>query len=155
MKTIDTLLRDAPLFSDLPPERVELLAGCGANVHFDPGETLFREGDSADTFYLLREGAIALETYVPNRGPVVIETLDAGEVVGWSWLFPPYKWHFDARATTLVRAVIFDAACLRDKCNADPVLGYQMMSRFAHVLVDRLQWTRVRLLDIYGDQHAD
>jgi CRP-like cAMP-binding protein len=155
MKTIETLLRDAPLFGDLPPERVDLLAGCGANVHFDPGELLFREGESADTFYLLREGQVTLETYAPGRGPVVIETLDAGDVVGWSWLFAPYRWHFDARARQLVRAIIFDAACLRGKCEADPVLGYQLMSRFARVLIDRLQWTRVRLLDVYGDGNAD
>jgi CRP-like cAMP-binding protein len=153
MRTIDDLLRDAPLFGGLPPERIELLAACGVNVHFESGEMLFREGDPADTFFLLREGAIALETYVPSRGPAVIETLDAGEVVGWSWLFPPYKWHFDARAAQFVRAIAFDAACLRGKIDADPVLGFQLMSRFAQVLIDRLQWTRVQLLDVYGDGH--
>jgi CRP-like cAMP-binding protein len=93
---------------------------------------------------------VALETFVPTRGAVTIETLDPGEVVGWSWLFPPHRWHFDARALSLVRATIFDGACLRGKCEADPQLGYDLMSRFAQVVVERLQQTRQRLLDVYG-----
>ena len=111
---------------------------------------LFRDGDEANTFYVLRHGAVALETFVPARGPVTIETLETGEVLGWSWLFPPYRWHFDARALSLVRATAFDGACLRGKCEADPALGYELMSRFAQVAIERLQWTRLRLLDVYG-----
>jgi CRP/FNR family transcriptional regulator, cyclic AMP receptor protein len=83
----------------------------------------------------------------------VIETIDAGEVVGWSWLFAPYRWHFDARAGSLVRATSFDGVCLRAKCESDPKLGYELMSRFAQVMIRRLQWTRLRLLDVYGDGH--
>jgi CRP-like cAMP-binding protein len=90
---------------------------------------------------------------VPTRGAVVIETLEAGEVVGWSWLFAPYRWHFDARALSLVRATSFDGACLRGKAESDPKLGYELMSRFAQVMIRRLQWTRLRLLDVYGDGH--
>jgi CRP/FNR family transcriptional regulator, cyclic AMP receptor protein len=92
--------------------------------------------------------------FVPARGPVVIETLEGGEVLGWSWLFAPYRWHFDARTLTVVRATAFDGACLREKCAADPALGYDLMGRFAHVLMERLQWTRLRLLDVYGDGRA-
>jgi CRP/FNR family transcriptional regulator, cyclic AMP receptor protein len=151
MKTIDVLLRDTPLFSDLPESTLELVAGCGINVRVGEGEMLFREGDQADTFYLLREGRIALEMHVPARGAMAIETLEAGDVVGWSWLFPPHTWHFDARVLDPVAAVAFDAACLRGKCDADPALGYQLMRRFAQVMMERLQWTRIRLLDVYGD----
>ena len=150
METIDTLLRDVPVFHGLPAEDLALVAGCAQNVHFDAGAMLFREGDEADTFYLVRHGSIALEMYVPARGPAIIETLEAGEVVGWSWLFPPYRWHFDARALTPVRATAFDGACLRGKCEDDPRLGYALMSRFAQVLIERLQWTRLRLLDLFG-----
>jgi hypothetical protein len=82
---------------------------------------------------------------------MMIETIESGEVIGWSWLFEPYRWHFDARALTVVRATAFDGACLRGKCEADPALGYALMSRFAQVLIERLQWTRLRLLDLYGD----
>lgn len=151
MKTIADLMREAPLFADMRSDRLQLLAGCGHNVQFDEGATLFRENEAADFFYVLRHGSITLETYVPGRGPITIETLAAGEVVGWSWLFPPYKWHFDARAISLVRAVEFDTTCLRDKLEEDSALGFDLMSRFAQVLQQRLRWTRMRLLDVYGD----
>ena len=150
METIETVLHDVPLFEGLTPAEFELIAGCGSNVHFDDDQVLFREGDPADTFYVVRHGSVALETFVPSRGGITIETLEAGEVLGWSWLFEPYRWHFDARALSPVRATAFDAACLRGKCDDDPKLGYALMSRFAGVLIERLQWTRLRLLDIYG-----
>jgi len=150
METIEMLLHEIPLFAGLEPAQLELIAGCGSNVHFDDDQVLFREGDPADTFYVVRHGSVALETFVPSRGGITIETLEAGEVLGWSWLFEPYRWHFDARALSPVRATAFDAACLRGKCDDDPKLGYALMSRFAGVLIERLQWTRLRLLDIYG-----
>jgi CRP/FNR family transcriptional regulator, cyclic AMP receptor protein len=151
MRTIDTLLQDVPIFDGLSAEELELVAGCASNTRFADGDVLFREGDAADVFYIIRHGRIALETFVPARGAVTIETVDPGEVIGWSWLFPPYRWHFDARALGLVRATVFDAACLRGKCDVDPAFGYQLMSRFAQVLIERLQWTRLRLLDVYGN----
>jgi CRP/FNR family cyclic AMP-dependent transcriptional regulator len=150
MDTIETVLQDVPLFQGLTPPQLELIAGCGSNVRYREGELLFHDGDQADTFYVLRHGSVALETFVPARGAVTLETLEAGEVVGWSWLFPPHRWHFDARAVSLVRATSFDGACLRDKCADDPQLGYDLMSRFAQVVIQRLQWTRMRLLDVYG-----
>jgi len=155
METVDALLRDVPLFDGLEPAALALVAGCGSNVRFREDELLFRDGDAADTFFVLRHGRVALETFVPTRGAVTIETLDAGEVLGWSWLFPPYRWHFDARALSLVRATRFDGACLRAKCEADPRLGYELMSRFAQIVVDRLQATRLRLLDVYAYADGD
>jgi CRP-like cAMP-binding protein len=151
MHTIEAVLHDVPLFEGLPPESLELIAGCGSHVRFREGESLFREGDPADTFFVIRHGSVVLEQFVPGRGPVTIETIESGDVVGWSWLFPPYRWHFDARALSLVRATAFDGACLRAKCDADPALGYDLMRRFAQVLIERLQWTRLRLLDVYGN----
>src|SRR6266516_8114261 len=151
METIEEILHDVPLFAGMAEEELNLIAGCGANVHFDSGELLFRLGDPADTFFVLRGGAVALELFVPARGPLTIETIEAGDVVGWSWLFAPYRWHFDARAVGSVSATAFDGVCLRGKCDADPKLGYDLMSRFAQVMIERLQSTRLRLLDIYGD----
>jgi CRP/FNR family transcriptional regulator, cyclic AMP receptor protein len=150
METIEQILQSVPLFGGLTQPELELIAGCGMNVQFQEGERLFRDGEQADTFFVLRHGSIALETFVPTRGAVTIETLEAGEVVGWAWLFPPYKWHFDARALSTVRATSFDGACLRGKCETDPQLGYDLMSRFTQVVIERLQWTRQRLLDVYG-----
>jgi hypothetical protein len=82
---------------------------------------------------------------------MTVETIEAGEILGWSWLFPPYRSHFDARALSSVRATAFDGACLRGKCEDDPALGYDLVKRFAQVFTERLQWTRLRLLDVYGD----
>jgi CRP-like cAMP-binding protein len=151
MQTLESLIAAEPFFAGLDTEWTSLLAGCAGNVHFEAGSTIFRQGDSADAFYLLRQGSVALETFVPSRGPVVIGTLEAGEVLGWSWLFAPYRWHFDARAVGVVRATGFDGACLRGKCDDDPRLGYELMRRFAAVMIDRLQWTRLQLLDVYGN----
>jgi len=151
MQGIEGLLAEVPVFAGLGVRELETVAGCGHNVRFEAGRQLFREGDAADTFYVVRHGSVALETYVPARGPMMIETIESGEVIGWSWLFEPYRWHFDARALTQVRATAFDGACLRGKCDADPALGYALMRRFAQVMIERLQWTRLRLLDLYGD----
>ncbi len=150
METIEQILGNVSLFTGLTQPELELIAGCGQNVQFREGELLFRDGDEANTFYVLRHGSVALETFVPTRGPVTIDTIDAGEVLGWAWLFPPYRWHFDARALSLVRATSFDGACLRGKCETDPQFGYDLMSRFTQVVIARLQWTRQRLLDVYG-----
>ncbi|HTT86555.1 MAG TPA: cyclic nucleotide-binding domain-containing protein, partial [Acidimicrobiales bacterium] len=116
----------------------------------EPGRLLLAENDPADTLYLLRRGSVAIEIHAPGRGPITIETVGPGAVVGWSWLVPPYRWHFDARAATAVGAVALDGACLRSKSEEDPVLGYALMKRVAAVLVERLQMTRLRLLDLYG-----
>jgi CRP-like cAMP-binding protein len=148
--SIAEVVRRHPLFADLAPAHVELLAGCGRNVRFAAGRHLLREGQPADRFFLLRRGRVAIQTVVPGRGAVVIETLGPGEVLGWSWLVPPFRWHFDAEALEPVAATAFDGACLRAKCEADPTLGYALMRRFTQVIVDRLQHTRLRLLDLYG-----
>ena len=150
MRTIDALLTEVPLFAGLDAESLELIAGCASNVRFAAGDVVFREGDEANVFYVVRHGSIAIELYSPPRGGMTIETISPGEVLGWSWLFPPHRWHFDARALTQVRATAFDGACLRGKCEDDPAFGYELMQRFAQVMLERLQWTRLRLMDVYG-----
>jgi CRP/FNR family cyclic AMP-dependent transcriptional regulator len=152
MRTLDTLITESPVFRGLDDVRLELIAGCGANTTFGREERLFREGDAADTFFLVRHGLVALDAYVPARGQVTVDTVGAGELVGWSWLVPPYRWQFTGRALEPVRAVTFDGACLRRKCEEDPLLGYDLLTRFAQVLVARLQATRLRLMDVYGDR---
>jgi CRP/FNR family transcriptional regulator, cyclic AMP receptor protein len=155
MKTIVDTLRDVGLFRGLPQHELDLVAGCGSHAGFSADDLLFRAEEPADTFYVLRHGRVALETFVPGRGSVTIDTIEAGDVIGWSWLFPPYRWHFDARALADVRLTSFDGACLRGKCESDPRLGYDLMSRFAQVMIDRLQSTRLRLLDVYGYAAAE
>jgi CRP/FNR family transcriptional regulator, cyclic AMP receptor protein len=150
MQTIDQYLPAHPFFAGLDSETTDLLAGCAVNVHVRAGEFLFRANDPADHFYVLRRGRVAIEVHTPARG-VVLDTVDEGEVVGWSWMVPPYRWAFDARATLDSSAVAFDATCLRAKCDADPVIGYELMKRFILVMDHRLQSARIRLLDLYGE----
>jgi CRP-like cAMP-binding protein len=150
MTSIAELLEASPTFAGLAAAHRGLIAGCGRTARFDAGELILREGGAADRFFMLRRGAVALELVAPGREPLVIDTLHAGDTLGWSWLFAPYRWQFDARAVEPVGAIAFDAACLRDKCEADHELGYQLMRRFAGSLVSRLQATRLQLLDVYG-----
>lgn len=147
---LESVLAEHPFFRDLPPDDLAYIAGCAKNVRFDEGQYIFREGEQADHFYLIRHGRVALEIFVPERGPLVTETIAEGEVLGWSWLFPPYRWSSDARAVEVTAAVALDGACLRAKCETDTRLGYELMRRFAQIIMERLHATRVRLLDIYG-----
>ncbi|HTR17780.1 MAG TPA: cyclic nucleotide-binding domain-containing protein [Acetobacteraceae bacterium] len=150
METIEHLLREHPFFAGFPAGYLQLVTGCARNHRFDAGQYLFREGEPANEFFLIRHGKVALEIVQPGQAPVVFATLDAGEIVGASWLVPPYRWSFDARAMELTRAVGIDAACLRGKCEADHDLGYEMMKRFLPVIINRLQATRLQILDVYG-----
>lgn len=150
MQTLDQLIAQSPVFAGLEPRHLELIAGCGRNRHADAGTFLLREGAPADTFFLIRKGSITLEVDAPGRGSLLIETLGDGEVVGLSWLFPPYRWQMDARAAQPCSLIAFDGACLRGKCDQDHELGYQLMRRFAANVIERLQATRLQLMDVYG-----
>ncbi|MDQ3414255.1 MAG: cyclic nucleotide-binding domain-containing protein [Verrucomicrobiota bacterium] len=149
MKEIKDLIQEHPFFAGLDSAFLELLTGCASNAHFAPGEYLFHEGGPADHFYLLRSGRVRLETAGPGRAPVVLETIQTGEVIGWSWLFPPYLWQFDAVAAEAVRATSFDGKCLCGKCQENHHLGYELAMRSAQIMMQRLQATRLRLLDVY------
>ncbi len=149
MEGLERILGEHRLFAGLGQNFLELAAGCAKNVRFNADEYLFHAEDPADWIYLVRHGRVALEVVAPNRGAVRFETLGEGEVVGLSWLLPPYRWGYDARATELTRAVALDARCLRDKCEADHDLGYEILKRVLPVLVQRLQATRLQMLDVY------
>lgn len=146
---IDVVLRDHPFTSGMRPEHQHELAACAKNVLLPAGAAPIREGQAADVFYALRDGVVAIEVPAPT-GPLVVQTLHAGEVLGWSWLFPPYRWSFDARVVEPARAVAFDAACLRGKVERDHELGYELMLRVAKVFTSRLAATRLQLMDLYG-----
>lgn len=148
--TLEPILAAHPFFKDLNPRYLQLVVGCASNVRFEAGRFIFHEGDEANQFYLLRHGSVSLEVSIPERGALIIQTLSEGDVLGWSWLFPPYRWAFDARAMTLTRAIALDGACLRKKCEEDHELGYELLKRFAHIIMERLQATRLQLLDVYG-----
>lgn len=152
MRTLAEYLPEHPFFAGLDSATMDLVVGCARNVHVNEGDLLFRAGSPADTFYVIRHGLVALEAYDPRRQAMVVATVGDGEVAGWSWLVPPYRWMFDGRAVSPVSAVALDGACLRGKCDQDPALGYALMQRVAHVMYERLQDTRMRLLDLYGSE---
>lgn len=146
---LEPILHDTAFFQGLDPKHVALLAGCAKNVRFNAGELLCKLGAPANEFYVLRQGRVVVEIDAAHKGVIAMQTLEVGEIVGWSWLFPPYRWNFDVRAGELVRALSLDATCLRRKCDEDHDLGYEMMKRFSAVMVDRLQAARLQLLDLY------
>jgi len=150
LKPIDELLDEHPFFAGMEDGPRKFIAGCGRNEVFHAGDYLFREGDPADRFFLIRHGSVALELHVPGREPLVVDTLQSGEIAGWSWLLPPHKWANDARATTLVRAISLDGTCLRGKCEEDHSVGYEVFKRFIPVIAGRLSAVRMQLLDVYG-----
>lgn len=150
MQTIAELTAESHDFAGLDARYLELISGCGSTAHFRAGERLFRTGDAAERFYLVRHGRVALELYAAGHQPLTIQTLQDGEIAGFSWLFESYQWMFDARAVADTSAIAFDAVCLRGKCEADHELGYQLMRRFAGIALGRLQATRLQLLDVYG-----
>jgi CRP/FNR family cyclic AMP-dependent transcriptional regulator len=154
METIAELLGRHPFFAGLGSDAMELVAGCAVNVHFAAGESIFAEGEPASRFFVIRHGRVALEVHSPGRGGLIMDSMEAGEVLGWSWLVPPYRYFADARAVTPVSATALDGACLRGKCEADPELGYRLLTRVTAVMYQRLQSSRVRLLDLYGTEHA-
>ena len=146
-------IEEHPFFANLSDEYCNLLGGCARNLRFEVGEFILREGEPADEFCLIREGRAALEVHIPGHPELTFQTLGPGEVVGVSWLVSPYRWSYDARALERIRAIGVDARCLRNKCDSDHDLGYDMMNRFLPVLVQRLQATRLQLLDVYGQKH--
>ncbi len=150
MKTLEPILAQHPFFRELQPHHLELIVGCASNVRFASGDFIFHEGEEANEFYLIRHGRVALEIAAPGRGPITIQTLTEGEILGWSWLLPPYRWLFDARAVELTRAIALDGECLRNKCEEDHDLGYELLKEFGDIMMRQLQATRLQLLDVYG-----
>jgi CRP-like cAMP-binding protein len=152
METLEPILAQHPFFEGLEPEYLKLITGCASNVKFQAGAFVFRTGEEASHFYLLRQGRAALEIYAPQRAPIMIQTIEKGEILGWSWLIPPHTWHFDARALEPIRALAIDGKCLRAKCEANHDLGYELLKRVSSIMYQRLQATRMQILDVYAAQ---
>jgi len=155
VRTLIELLDEIPALKVLSADHREAIAGCTRNRVYARDETLLSEGGPADEFFVIRHGLVGVETEVPGRGAVTVETLHAGDVLGWSWLLPPYRSAFGARALATTRVLAIDGACLRGKCDAEPALGYDLLKVMAAVFGERLQDTRLRLLDLYGNGHGD
>ena len=149
MRPLETILLEHPFFAGLDPALSKLIAGCGKQVRFEKDAYLYRQGDAADTFYIVRHGRVGLELRGAGRR-VLFHTDHEGDILNASWIVPPYRCSSDARALETTLAVALDGACLRGKCESDNHLGYELMKRFVPVLVERMTEARVQALDVYG-----
>ncbi len=143
MKTLESMLAEHPFFQGLAPHHLHMIAHGASEDTFREQGYIFSEGEKARKFYAIYKGKVALEAFAAQRGPITIETLAGGEVLGWSWLFPPYRWQFSARVVEPTQVIVMDGVYLHD-------FGYELEKRVAQVVVQRLQATRRQLLDVYG-----
>ncbi len=150
METLERIIAGHPFFAGLDQSFVNLMVSCASNVRFAADTYILKEGDPANTFYLIREGKVAVEVLAPQHKPIIIATLSVGEILGWSWLVSPFQWKFHARAVDEVRAIALDGKCLRTKCEENHDLGYEVLKRFAQIVEQRLEATRLQLLDVYA-----
>lgn len=140
------ILEAHPLLKDLSPALMDKLAACAMKASFAEGETIFREGDPANRFYLVLGGRVTLTSADADGRETVVQTIGAGDVLGWSWLFPPYYWNFEARTAEPVEAIFFYGTRLREECETDHHLGYELLKRISTVVIHRLQAARRQLL---------
>lgn len=151
IEKLNSVLKKHPFFKGLTDKQLKVIEGCAKHARFTEGKTIFVEGDPADAFYFLEEGSVSIELTMPNRPSSSVHTVGAGDILGWSWVSPPYHWHFNARALKPTKAIAFDARCLRAKLDDDHELGFELLKRFAQVIVQRLDATQVQLLKLTKD----
>ena len=142
---IEKRLAAHPFLKGMSPHHLELLALCAMPTEFEAGQTIFLEGDPANGFYLVETGNVVLEGKTADGKSVVIDTVTAGQPLGWSWLFAPYLWHFDARAREACKAICLSGIMLRQHRDDDPTLGHELLKRISEVVVRRLQAARNKL----------
>jgi len=138
-----------PFLQGLSRNQLTALTDCALPVNFRTGEIIFREGEKADRFYLIAKGTVILESGVEHGFPAVIDTIGAGDVLGWSWMLPPYQWHFTARAIEPTGAIFFVSGVLRDYCQHDHSLGFELHKRMSEVMMKRLQAARKKMLALH------
>jgi CRP/FNR family cyclic AMP-dependent transcriptional regulator len=146
IQTIEARVTAHPFLSGIPTKHVRVLAGCAKHLGFKSGEIIFRAGEPANGFYLLESGGVAIEAKGKKK-PIIIDQLAPGEPLGWSWIFEPPRWHYDARATAPTTALFFDAGVLRKHRSDDETFGHELFQRMSEVMVRRLQAARGKLVD--------
>jgi CRP-like cAMP-binding protein len=146
---LDEIIVHHPFFRNLDPRHISLLAGCASLVKIGMRQDILREGESADRFYLIQRGQVAIETFIPRAGVTRLQTLEGGEALGWSWYFAPFRWQHSARALDPVEAVAFDAAVLRERAAKNPAFGYDLSMRLGAEMLKTLNETRKALLEFF------
>lgn len=147
MNPLTDLIARNPFFSNMAPEHLDTVAGCATEVQFRADQIIFREGEPANQFYLIESGRVAVEAHQPADGTALVQTIGPGDVLGWSWLFPPFAWHFRARALEPTNTIVINGAHLLVAAERNRDFGYELMKRVAQVVIRRLQATRKQLLD--------
>lgn len=149
IETLEPVLQRYPFFNELSDAQLKLIASRAKEVRFPQEHVIFREGDPAKEFYVICDGLVSVELLTPS-GATTVQTVDKGEVLGWSWVSPPYRWHFNAKTLRPTHALVLDGDWLRNKCEEDHDLGYVILKHFVDLIASRLDATRLQLLDIYS-----
>ena len=149
MTMVAQLLRAHPFVEGLSESHVAALEPMAQLARFEEDAFIFREHEEARQFYLIVEGHVALQLHLPSGLPISIQTVSAGHALGWSWLIPPYRWHYDARVFSPVTTIALDAQHLRERFERDADLGFRVLQRINGILAERLQATQLQLLDVY------
>ncbi len=150
MNALVSILACHHCFKGLEQRYIDMIAKKASNVSFNQGDVIFQESDKAENFYIIQEGIVALQARLdPDRDPITIQMIGEDDTLGWSWLFPPYTWHFDARAVAPIKAISLDGVFIRAKCEEDHDLGYELLKRFAHIIQQRLQAVRLQNPKMY------
>jgi CRP-like cAMP-binding protein len=150
MTLLQEMIASHPFMKGVDPRFEHLFSECATFTRYGIGDLIFREGQKAEHFYLIHTGRVVLETFAPGVGEVTIQTLDSGEALGWSWLFPPFTWHFSAKAVEPAELIAFGTAFLRERIEENPSFGRDLVLRVSQILLQRLQATRLQLLDFYA-----
>ena len=149
MNMLETIITNHPFTRDLNPHYLHLLIECATYERFGAQQQIFQESFDADHFYLIHSGSVALQTFAPGQGIITVQTIGAGDALGWSWLFPPHRWHLGAVAVEPTEAAVLGARGLRAKMEENHDFGYAIAMRIGQLMLERLKATRARLLEYY------
>jgi len=151
MKNLQPIISKHPVFKSLKKSYIQLIANFASEANFDTGEYIFHEGEKADKFFIILHGKISIEALIAlEREPIIIQNIGDNDILGWAWLFPPHKWHFNARVISPTKVISLDGTVLRIKCEDDHDLGYELMKRFAGIIEQRLRSVRSQNPNMYA-----
>lgn len=154
MADLETIITSHPFWNGKAADLGSRLAGAARLLTYAPGAVVFREDGLAQHLHLLISGRVALESVVPVKGVTIFKMLDPGEAIGWSWLLPPHRWQFTARAAAASDIVVIEAAAVRAVAEEQPEFGRELVNRMADVLMTRLESTREKLKQVHSSAHA-
>jgi CRP/FNR family cyclic AMP-dependent transcriptional regulator len=151
LENIEKIISEHPFFNGIDQQTIKVIAENSRRLNFNPGEFLMREDEPGHCFFLILHGKVAIEVFAPERGPIIVSTIGENEICGYCWLIPPYTCRYDVRAVEFTRCICIDGTRLREICDENPKLGFELLRRTTQLMSSLLEATRVQVLDIYGD----